>query len=281
MPHSTIAAGEPGRRRMKLLIVDDEPVARSALLRICERTDDVEVVGQAHSGAAAIAAARDTRPDLMLLDVELPDMSGFDVLNAVCRQRKPLAILVASRPDHAVNAFAAGVLDYLVKPVNADRFARAIERARAHEQPAAGWLPAAPLRQTPTAGNDASYHLDPCSRLLVGEREHRLYPLEPDRIDFIESAGNYVTINSGSAQYISRDSIKRLSDVLACHGFIRIERSLLMNIRSVLYVERLGRGSFAFTLSAGPRLQSSATYREQIMRTLRLGQLPSRRPARP
>src|SRR5476649_423909 len=106
---------------MKLLIVDDEPLARAALLRICERTDDVEVVGEPHSGAAAIQAARDTRPDLMLLDVELPDMSGFDVLSAVCRENRPLAILVASRPDHAVKAFTAGVLDYLVKPVNADR----------------------------------------------------------------------------------------------------------------------------------------------------------------
>src|SRR5450755_3812910 len=114
---------------MKLLIVDDEPLARSAMLRICERTDDVQVVGEAHSGAAAIEAARDTRPDLMLLDVELPDMSGFEVLSAVRRGKRPLAIFVASRPDHAVKAFAAGVLDYLVKPVHADRFARAIDRA--------------------------------------------------------------------------------------------------------------------------------------------------------
>jgi two-component system, LytTR family, response regulator len=105
-------------------------------------------------------------------------------------------------------------------------------------------------------------------KILVGERERRLYPLNADAIDYIESDGNYVTIRTASSQYISRDSIKRLSAELAVHGFIRIERSLLLNIRAVSYVEPVGRGTFAFTLASGSCLHSGASYRESILRVL-------------
>jgi two-component system, LytTR family, response regulator len=108
------------------------------------------------------------------------------------------------------------------------------------------------------------------STLLIGERERRLYPLDPGKIDYIESDGNYVSIRSGSAAYIRRDSIKRLSGELAHLGFVRIERSLLVNIHAVLYAESMGRGRFAFTLSSGACVQSSASYRDAILRALPL-----------
>jgi two-component system, LytTR family, response regulator len=106
--------------------------------------------------------------------------------------------------------------------------------------------------------------------LIIGEREHRLYPLYPEKIDYIESDGNYVSIHHASTTYISRDSIKRLAEELAGFGFVRIERSLLVNIRAVLYAETVGRGRFAFTLSSGACLQSSTTYRDAILRALPL-----------
>ena len=106
--------------------------------------------------------------------------------------------------------------------------------------------------------------------LIIGERKHRLYPLDPEKIDYIESDGNYVSIHRGSTMYISRDSIKRLAEELGAFGFVRIERSLLVNIRAVLYAETVGRGRFAFTLSSGACLQSSTTYRDAILRALPL-----------
>ena len=116
-------------------------------------------------------------------------------------------------------------------------------------------------------------------KLVMGEREHRLYPLNAESIDYIESEGNYVTIRAASTNYISRDSIKRLAVELADNGFIRIQRSLLVNIRSISYVESVGRGTFAFTLSSGSCLQSSASYRDAILRALPMRRLPSRRPS--
>jgi DNA-binding LytR/AlgR family response regulator len=103
-------------------------------------------------------------------------------------------------------------------------------------------------------------------KILVGERQHRLYPLDIDKIDYIEADGNYVTIRAGDAEYISRDSIKRLSTDLADFGFVRIDRSILLNIRAVHFAESVGHGTLAFTLNSGACLHSSKTYREMILR---------------
>jgi two-component system, LytTR family, response regulator len=262
---------------MKLLIVDDEPHARSDLIQHCERNDDVYVVGEAGSGMAAIDAAERLRPDVMLLDVELPDMTGFDVLRAARMTNRPLGIMLTAHADHALTAFAVGALDCLVKPVNADRFDQSIERARqrcdgadtAHEADRAA--PEPPAAQDVPGGTGSIF------RLLVGEREHRLYPMHPETIDYIESDGNYVTIRSGNTKYISRDTIKRLAADLADVGFIRIERSLLVNIRAVAYVEAIGRGMFAFTMSSGCVLNSGSSYRDSILHKLPMRRLSMRR----
>jgi two-component system, LytTR family, response regulator len=239
---------------MKVLIVDNEPLARSALTRLCGRSRDVDVVGEAASGAAAIQAAETLCPDVMLIDVDLPDMSGFEVLRLSQADRKPIGIMVSARGEHAVAAFIAGALDYLLKPVSADRFADSIERARRQCDSAS-----APKRPP----------------LLVGERKHRLYPLSAENVDYIEADGNYVTIHAASAAYRSRDSVKRLSAELTDAGFVRVQRSLLINIRAVSFVEAMSRGRFKFTLSSGPDLHSSSSYRDSILRVL-----PMRRPHR-
>lgn len=108
------------------------------------------------------------------------------------------------------------------------------------------------------------------ARVLVGERERRLYLLAPGEIDYIESRGNYVEFHADELVFISRDSIKRLSRALADSGFIRIQRTLLVNLQSIVYAQRVGHGRFAFTLSSGARLCSGAKYRDEILRTLPL-----------
>lgn len=114
-------------------------------------------------------------------------------------------------------------------------------------------------------------------QFLVGERQHRLYPLEVEQIDYIEAHGNYVKIRSGTCDYIRRDSIKRLAAYLADRGFIRIERSLLLNVRAVAYAQVADHGSFAFTLNSGARIQSSTSYREAILNVLPLAPLSRRK----
>jgi two-component system LytT family response regulator len=256
---------------VKVLIVDDHRDARSNLARLCERSDDVQVVGEADCGMEAIGAAGKLKPDIMLLDVNLPDMSGFELLRAVGAGPRPLGIMVTKCADHAVKAFAEGAIDYLVAPVAAERFDRAIARAR-HQFDCT--LPGHGGLAGKMSDLDRTQPASP--RFLVGERLRRLYPLDPKSIDYIEADGNYVTLRAGKVEYLSRDSIKRLSIRLAELGFIRIERSLLVNAEAVSYAEVTGRGSFALTLSSGVCLHSSPAYRDSILRIIPLPALSKR-----
>ncbi len=250
---------------MKVLIVEDQAGARRDLVELCECREDVNIVGEAASGRTAIDAAGALNPDIVLLDAELPDMSGFDLLRAVATDTCPLGIVVSKCADHATRAFEEGVFDYLVMPVQTRRFERALSRARQRLDFAAfKGGPSAPYRPEPARAPAMT------PRFLVGERQRRLYPLDPKSIDYIESDGNYVTLRVGNVEYLSRDSIKRLSVQLEDLGFIRIARSLLVNAAAVSYAEAAGHGTFALTLTSNVCLHSSAAYRDSILRIIPL-----------
>jgi DNA-binding LytR/AlgR family response regulator len=255
---------------VKVLIVDDQAPARDSLILLCERSDDIQVVGEAACGMAAIDAAGKLDPDLMLLNVELSDMSGFELLRTMRAGTHPLGIMVSPCADHAIRAFTEGAIDYLVTPVTAERFDLAMARVRQRCNYALpGYGPFTSKSSEP--GRQA---ISP--RFLVGERQRRLYPLDPMSIDYIEADGNYVTLRAGKVEYLSRDSIKRLSTQLAELGFIRIERSLLVNAAAVSYAEVAGHGTFALTLNSGVCLHSSAAYRDSILRIIPLPPLSKR-----
>jgi two-component system, LytTR family, response regulator len=251
---------------MNLLIVDAEPEARVGLIELCERAADVRVVGEAGTGAKAIEAVESLHPDLMLLDADLPDMSGFDVLRALRRRPQGGTILVSTNAQDAPGAFAAGAIDHLLKPVDEQAFCATLLRAQARGLP----RPAEARRlQTMTeAAGDEGAAARPL--FLVGEREHRLYPLDPCQIDYVEAAGNYVTYHLAGVGYIARESLKQLEVVLAPAGFLRIQRSLLLNVRAIAYAQSVGHGSFAFTLASGTRLHSGDAYRDTILAALPL-----------
>jgi two-component system LytT family response regulator len=246
-------------RRMTLLIVDREPLVRTELAQLCLGAADLQVIGDADSGRAAIDVAQNLSPDVMLIDVALPDMSGFDVLHGI-GDLGPLGIMTSHQPEFAERALAEGAVDYLVKPVSADRFEHAIARVRQRyllERAAQAQLTRGILEL-----------LGRRPKILVGERQQRLYPLNIENIDYIEADGNYVTIRAGNTEYISRDTIKRLATELADFGFMRIDRSVLLNIRAVEFAEPVGHGTLAFTLSSGTCLYSSKTYRSSILSIL-------------
>jgi two-component system LytT family response regulator len=207
----------------------------------------------------------------MLLDVELPDMSGFELLRATSAETHPLGIMVSRCADHATRAFEEGALDYFLMPVTAGRFDLAMARARDRLNgtlPADGRL----LSTSPGALRPAPSR----PRYVVGERQRRLYPLDPKSIDYIEADGNYVTLRVGKAEYLRRDSIKRLSIQLADCGFVRIDRSLLVNAAAVAYAEVAGHGTYALTLTSGVCLHSTAAYRDSILRVIPLPALTKR-----
>jgi two-component system LytT family response regulator len=256
---------------VKVLIVDEQTQAREGLIRLCESSDDIQVVGEVASGRAAVDAAGVLKPDLMLLDVELPDISGFELLRTVGAGIHPLGIMVSTCADHAVRAFAEGALDYFLMPVTAERFDQAMVRARHRFNSA-----------PPGYGHFASISSELgrtgtfLPRFLVGERQRKLYPLDPKSVDYVEADGNYVTLRVGKTEYLSRDSIKRLSTQLLELGFVRIARSLLVNAAAVAYAEVAGHGTFALTLTSGVCLHSTAAYRDGLLRVIPLPALSKR-----
>jgi two-component system LytT family response regulator len=256
----------PQLSTLRIIVVAEEPLARSLLVRLCRSVDDVEVVAQSHSGAAALEAALALRPDLMLLDVDLPDMSGFELMRALQGGSPPASIVVAPNAAHALAAFDAGAIDFLIKPVRVDRFTEAMRRARGRGEQSCNGSPRSAPHTAWTPAGDRNLPAPP--RLLAAERERRLYLLDPEKVNYIEAYGNYVRIWSGDVAYISRECVKELAILLASYGFVRVQRSKLVNLRAVSYIERPGQGLFVFVLSCGTRLESTPTYRADILRAL-------------
>jgi len=259
---------------LSLLLVESDPLARAHLSDLCACTGGAaRVIAEVSLGAEAFQAAETLRPDVIVVASGLSDMTGLDAVRALRDRYRRRAILVIASPQERSDALTAGVLDYLMRPIESDAFETALLRARGRF----GARKLATRSETsPYSAASLRSELE-CDRpfILVAEREQRLYPVEPRRIDYVESAGNYVKFHVDKYEYIARESIKRLEVVLGLAGFVRIERTLLVNILAISFVETVGHGAFAFTLKNGVRLHSGPGYRETILRAL-----PLRRRAR-
>jgi two-component system LytT family response regulator len=260
---------------LNILIIDYDAEACAQIKEFCARTDDARIVGEADTGAKSLHAAETLKPDLLLIAVRLPDRSGFDVLRALRRRHQRRSIMLTSDVQDGSTAIAAGAIGCLVKPLTEETFSALVRLARQRLMPRSAAMRGAMRAVAPTVTHTEVEPGRPT--FLVGEREHRLYPLDPGQVDFVESAGNYVKYHLSQLTYIARESIKRLDTMLAPAGFIRIERSLLVNIRAIAYVQPIGHGTFAFTLASGERLHSGYGYRDAILSALPLRRRVPRR----
>ena len=248
---------------LRVLIVDPDAGTRNALERLC-RDNGLQPLPAADTGTFALQLARMLSPDLVIVDADLPDMTGLELFEEL-KADNMAGVVITARTDLAVQAYEAGAMDYLLKPVCGRRFALAVARARV-------WLAAAALRGPACPGvgeNPPNPNRQP-STVLVGERQHRLYLLDPARIEYVEAEGNYVIFHAASREYCSRDTLKRLELTLQPCGFLRIENSLLLNVGAIDYAVPFGRGRFIFTLRSGIALRSTVTHRAGILKRLPL-----------
>jgi two-component system LytT family response regulator len=253
-----------------LLLVEPDAAARAHMVDLCARTGGAaQVIAEVYLGGEAFQVAEALRPDIIFVASSLSDMTGLEAVRALRARHRRRAVLVLAKLQERSDALAAGVLDYLMRPIEVEAFETALLRARVRfgarkfsTRPANCPYSAAALR------SEADCVQPPF--ILIAEREHRLYPIQPKRIDYVESAGNYVKFHVDKCEYIARETIKRLEVVLARAGFVRIERTLLINILAISFVETVGQGTFAFTLTNGTRLHSGPGYRETILRALPL-----------
>jgi two-component system, LytTR family, response regulator len=223
------------------------------------------------SGTQALEQIRVNQPDVALLACELQDMTGFDVLRALDDDERPATIIVAPDDRYAAEALSSAAVDYLTRPISADRLGLALKRAcsstpRVIRDAVAQIVPAGDRADARHPGSLPLGHRD----RLVGERAGRIYFFSPIDIDYIEADSNYVKIHVGSERYINRDSLSRLSALLESIGFVRISRAVLLNLQRVSFAEREGRGVLAFVLESGARVVSSTGFRLESGAQLRI-----------
>lgn len=228
---------------IRALLVDDEPVARRGLRALLEPHRDIAVVGECRNGFEARSAFATLRPDLVFLDVKMPDLDGFGALaNSV--ESPPAVVFVTAFEEHARRAFDVHAVDYLLKPFDRSRFELALSRVRARlESP----------RRVPAAG-----------RLLLRDGR-RLLGIDLDRVSHIEARGNYVRVHSASGSHLHREPIGRLAARLESHSFARVSRSMVVNLDHVVEAVPLTNGRYLLQLGSGPRIHTSRRLRSSVL----------------
>jgi len=248
---------------MRALVVDDEPLARTALLRLLKRDRGITVVGQCDDGEAAVNAVRELRPDLLFLDVQMPEMDGFQVVEAIGVELMPVTIFITAFDRYAIRAFDANAVDYLLKPFGADRLARAVARARDRWQGRQDKDTAQRL----FALLDSRYQTDYAQRLTVASGGRILFVPVAD-IDWIEAEGNYARLHAGRRVYDVRETLQALMEKLDPREFIRIHRSTIVNARRIREVQPWFQGSHIVLLHSGEELRMSRYQKDAVERLL-------------
>ena len=249
--------------RLRALVVDDEPLARSLLRVLLARDPEVEVAGEC-SGAEAVEAVERTRPDLLFLDVQMPEVDGFDVLAALGRERAPAVVFVTAYDRYAVRAFEVHAVDYLLKPIDEARFAEALARAKDRAR----------RRVTdPRLGPLLADHARHARRFLVRGRE-RTVVVDAADVDWIEAADYYATLHAGGKAHLIRETLTDLAERLDPERFVRVHRSAIVNLDRVREIHPLFRGDAELVLAGGARVRMSRTRRAEFNR---LFAAPSRR----
>lgn len=264
-------------KRVRVLVVDDEPVAREGLRTMLSVDPEVEVVDAVGSGRAAVDAIRSYEPDLVFLDVRMPDLDGFDVLEAV-EGPSPAVVFVTAYEEFALRAFEVHALDYLLKPFGDKRLGEALAHAKRQiARGRAGDLAAglSALRRTRRAlqddagGPDALDALEAedagVVRRLNVRRGERTHVIDVSRIDWIEGAGDYARLNVGDARHLIRMALHELEAALDPVRFARIHRSTIVNLDRVREYHPVSHGDYAAILRDGTRLRVSRTYRPRFL----------------
>jgi two-component system, LytTR family, response regulator len=240
---------------LKTLIVDDEPVARKVLREELEQIDDVALIGEAADGDSALAAIRDSSPDLVFLDLQMPGLGGFDVIRKLQPgERIPMIVIVTAWDQYAIQAFEAGAIDYLLKPIGQDRLAQAVERAmKLHGRPAEVAQQLATAKEIAEAssgqsGHAASGHV---VRRIVAKSGDEYLLLNAEEVFAFEADGDLVWIITTKKRYLATQSLKVIQDKLRNTNFRRIHRNALVNIDHVRKMSSLSSQRWLLTLANG------------------------------
>ncbi len=268
---------------MRVLIVDDEPIARRRISRLLRLEDDVEILDEVGSGAEAVAAIRESHPDLVFLDVQMPDMDGFGVVSSLGDGPLPQVVFVTAYNEYAVKAFDVSAVDYILKPFDPERFRAAFQKARSQlEQKSSaesgrrikalleevlGEERASALAERSSNGNGAAPVSVPRARYLdrlMVKHDGRVFFVKVADVDWFEASGNYVRVHVGRVSHLIRETMHGIEAQLEPNQFARIHRAVIVNLDRIRELQPWFAGDYIVILRDGRQLKLSRTYREAL-----------------
>ena len=248
---------------IRTLIVDDEPLARDGIRLHLDEHEDIEVIGECGTGEDAVRCIETENPDLVFLDVQMPGLDGFGVLDAISEGRMPAVVFVTAYDQFALRAFEAHALDYLLKPFEVERFNKTLARVRTQLR---GHTAVVDDRLRSLVASFANK--DRFLERMVARTNGKILILRVDDVDWIEAAANYVRVHIGPKQYLVRETMTNLESRLDPDTFLRIHRSIIVRKDRIKELEPLFQGDYSIVLVDGTRLTSSRGYRDRIQHFL-------------
>jgi two-component system, LytTR family, response regulator len=260
--------------RIRVLVVDDEPLARTGVCELLQRDPDLEVIGEAGSGSEAIEALQELKPDLVMLDVQMPGLSGFDVIRAVGPEHMPAVVFVTAFDQFAVRAFEVNAVDYLLKPFDDDRFSLTVARAkRVIRQAHAGELSRRLAELLVNTGGGAPAPAAPPAETfadrLVVKTGGRVFFLRTDELDWIEAADYYVKLHTAGKTHLLRETMNALESRLDPRKFFRVHRSAIVHLDKIRELQPYFRGEHVLILEDGTKLKLSRARKEKLESVLK------------
>jgi len=249
-----------GSACIRTLVVDDESLARERLCDMLAADPQIQIIAECANGQEAIEAIQLHSPDLVFLDVEMPGIDGFGVLEALPRESIPTTIFVTAYDQYAVRAFEVYALDYLLKPFDQERFEKALARARTHISSQRNDALSQRILSALEEIKTRPVHLE---RLVIKMNGHVFF-IKAEEIDWLEAEGNYVRLHAGKESYLLRDTISALESQLDPKKFIRVHRSAIVNIDRITELQPWFHGEYRIILTEGVQLTLSRTYREKL-----------------
>lgn len=245
---------------IRTAVVDDERSARRAVALQLQALDGVEVVGEADGGAAAVRLIREADPDVVFLDVQMPDLDGFGVLEALAPAELPHVVFVTAHDEFAIRAFDVNAVDYLLKPVDDRKLRRALDRVREHTEP--GAPPGLRRLMEYVRGQDGPDRYR--TRILVKEKGEYAF-VSVDEIQWIEAEGNYARLHTGRGTHLIRASLTGLDDELDPSVFLRVHRGAIVNLDRVRSIQPYGGADYNVILESGKTVRVGRTYRDRLL----------------
>ncbi len=247
--------------KIKVLIVDDEPLARRGICQLLENETDFIIAGEASNGHEALSAIKKLSPDLIFLDINMPLVDGFSFIEKIEAKSLPEIVFVTAYDEHAIRAFEAGAIDYVLKPINEERFQKTLERVRYR-------IFSGENNSLENKVNDLLSLLKPAQtaylQRITVKANGRIRFLEVEKIDWISSLGNYIEIHSGHGKFILRETMDGIEKKLDPNDFLRIRRSKIIKISQIKELQPLFNGEFTIVLLDGTALTSSRRYRKNL-----------------